>query len=1460
MVTTRSQAAKLLDRTHGRPDDCPSDDRSSSVDSTSLSTSPLQSKRRGGEASTVMTAAAASRGTEPSPGVEQLGRGCRVTRSVTSLDEEYLRRALQRNHSAFKRGRGSTAEEAAPFEIHQRYPPREAAQRAMKSLQATLMEMDDLDDDDDEDAEAVVRQVEKGRNYSSGADGRPSHPRRQAFRAAASSSDSDDEDDPRPHAKKDAEGSRSRRPLSSPASAFVSRTASFLRPASPSRRRRQQDIEVASVDSSITDASMREESMEVQAIRDRHADPSISSSGNDEDQDASMTEAARRHAMSQAKQSAQENNNINYYMKDAIQEVDPAAVRRRALDRRYRHLFFAEEDKKLAAEENGGSGGASTGAAVGADITPLRVDTGVSFDSVGGLPEHILTLREMVLLPLLYPDIFRRLNLQPPRGVLFVGPPGTGKTLMARALANEGSKIARTAASQQGITFFMRKGADILSKWVGESERQLKLLFEEAKRLQPSIIFFDELDGLAPMRHTKTEQTQAALVATLLALLDGLEDRGQVIVIGATNRPDTLDPALRRPGRFDRELVFPLPDAAARKHILSIQLDRQVSPTHPLPDQAALVEDLVDLTIGYSGADIQALCTEANLRRLRSAAPQLYLSNQRLKVPAAMDAMLQVRREDFYAAAQLMRPSMRRTAAAATGGSAGAYLEEHVEILTRSPRDAILSAVAVGWPMVERVLNRAKRDCRDMAVAVQRLCEVPLPQPPRPCVLVLQAKDVHGARGGAAERRVEEGMLLHHVGLSLMKGLSGLHVLTVHLPQLVWGDESLMAAALSPSAAAEALNGGTNYLQGGQLGDFQTFAQVVQAAQQCCPCAVYLCGAEEWLLGSSEKGEVEEEDASREDSSAERITHSSWTKVKLTVDQRCRVRALRYYMNLLANVDVLFCIPWPSDAAPFESVVLGVNPNSSAATPSSPAPCTGTSRAMAEVVCLRNCPTGLLHSQYSVACACIAAKPAAKDVRRLIRYIHRTVAMAIGVQDGVAEWRHSSMQWEIDPAAPRWRQSSSQQEQQHREDRQQRLSLWRKVEYRRLQLRHVLLKLVSQYLSSAKYKLLTSANLDFTPEHPLFADWQRHTRGRRIGLEDIFEKIENQEYVCLSQYNTDVDLMTRNVRSFFRTRATQDLRYRVKALDLKEASVLAMYKLNRHVVRFCEEHRDTMEPSSSSDDEEEVNRGGRNGKAEETEAATSRKSPLSFSQRPPTVPSRKRRRFYSERRRRRRRPTPLQQQQQETATEVAVSSAESHSDAEEEASGVVEPLLSAAAAAAVLHQRPGHQGPRQNGAASSPRLAMKETPLDTGETAPTLVPLKTLEDWAYDCLEPLSYANLHIFFKRAMRILEVELRSREDRIREHQGRTTVVLPKGVSPCRPATPPSSPRLGNSTEVASTASPEDVASPPMAGTGAITAPVASTAAEGAAALPGVAELFGTCVWEAVAEILSAPSQHG
>jgi SpoVK/Ycf46/Vps4 family AAA+-type ATPase len=281
------------------------------------------------------------------------------------------------------------------------------------------------------------------------------------------------------------------------------------------------------------------------------------------------------------------------------------------------------------------------------DTDPLGVDMNIDFSAVGGLANYINQLKEMVALPLLYPELYQNFGLTPPRGVLFHGPPGTGKTLMARALA------ASCSTAERKITFFMRKGADCLSKWVGEAERQLRLLFEEAKNQQPSIIFFDEIDGLAPVRLLKQEQIHASIVSTLLALMDGMDNRGQVIVIGATNRPDLVDPALRRPGRFDREFYFPLPDLPARHEILQIHTRKWHPPLAP-----QFLHKVAGLTKGYGGADLRALCTEAALNSIQRKYPQIYQSDDKLQVDPTK---VRVNARDFMRAIDKIVPSSARS-------------------------------------------------------------------------------------------------------------------------------------------------------------------------------------------------------------------------------------------------------------------------------------------------------------------------------------------------------------------------------------------------------------------------------------------------------------------------------------------------------------------------------------------------------------------------------------------------------------------------------------------------------------------------------------------------------------------------------------------------------------------------------------------------------------------------------
>uniref|UniRef100_A0A673A2D9 ATPase family AAA domain-containing protein 2 n=1 Tax=Sphaeramia orbicularis TaxID=375764 RepID=A0A673A2D9_9TELE len=324
-----------------------------------------------------------------------------------------------------------------------------------------------------------------------------------------------------------------------------------------------------------------------------------------------------------------------------------------------------------------------------ADVDPMHIDRTVRFDSIGGLSRHISALKEMVVFPLLYPEVFERFKIQPPRGCLFYGPPGTGKTLVARALANECSQ------GERKVSFFMRKGADCLSKWVGESERQLRLLFDQAYQMRPSIIFFDEIDGLAPVRSSRQDQIHSSIVSTLLALMDGLDSRGEVVVIGATNRLDSIDPALRRPGRFDREFLFGLPDREARKDILKIHT-RQWTP----PPSDAFLEELSDKCVGYCGADIKAVCSEAALCALRRRYPQIYSSSQKLVLDVNSIA---ISNRDFMAAMSKMVPAAQR----AVVSPAKALIPVVRPLLSAALQD-ILQTVQKVFPHAEQGLKRKR--------------------------------------------------------------------------------------------------------------------------------------------------------------------------------------------------------------------------------------------------------------------------------------------------------------------------------------------------------------------------------------------------------------------------------------------------------------------------------------------------------------------------------------------------------------------------------------------------------------------------------------------------------------------------------------------------------------------------------------------------------------------------------
>ncbi|MEM2070199.1 MAG: CDC48 family AAA ATPase, partial [Archaeoglobaceae archaeon] len=328
---------------------------------------------------------------------------------------------------------------------------------------------------------------------------------------------------------------------------------------------------------------------------------------------------------------------------------------------------------------------------------------GVTYEDIGGLKEELQKVREVIELPLRYPELFQRLGIEPPKGVLLYGPPGTGKTLIAKAVANE-----------IGASFFTINGPEIMSKFYGESEQRLREIFEEAKENAPSIIFIDEIDSIAPKREEVTGEVERRVVAQLLTLMDGLEARGQVIVIGATNRPDAVDPALRRPGRFDREIEIGVPDREGRKEILQIHTrSMPIEPDYGRNEvlkameeisktgrfDKKLIEDLkkkidkakdeneiknilsqdeelfkevklklidmmfdelAELTNGFVGADIAALAKEAAMHALRERMEKGEIDIEAEEIPAEVISKLVVTKRDFMEALKFIEPSAMR--------------------------------------------------------------------------------------------------------------------------------------------------------------------------------------------------------------------------------------------------------------------------------------------------------------------------------------------------------------------------------------------------------------------------------------------------------------------------------------------------------------------------------------------------------------------------------------------------------------------------------------------------------------------------------------------------------------------------------------------------------------------------------------------------------------------------------
>ncbi|MBA7660242.1 ATP-dependent zinc metalloprotease FtsH [subsurface metagenome] len=266
----------------------------------------------------------------------------------------------------------------------------------------------------------------------------------------------------------------------------------------------------------------------------------------------------------------------------------------------------------------------------------------ITYEDIGGLSEEIKKIREMVEIPMKHPEIFQRLGIEPPKGVLLHGPPGTGKTLLAKAVANESE-----------ATFILLNGPEVMSKFYGESEKKIRDIFEEAEKTAPTIIFIDELDAIAPKREDVMGEVERRVVSQLLTAMDGLKSRGKVIVLAATNRVNSIDPALRRPGRFDREIEINVPSKKGRLSILKIH-------TRGMPfSKDVKLEEIASITHGFVGADLEALAKEAAMSVLRKLLPKINLDEEE-QIPQEILSKLIVKHVDFMDALKNVRPSAMR--------------------------------------------------------------------------------------------------------------------------------------------------------------------------------------------------------------------------------------------------------------------------------------------------------------------------------------------------------------------------------------------------------------------------------------------------------------------------------------------------------------------------------------------------------------------------------------------------------------------------------------------------------------------------------------------------------------------------------------------------------------------------------------------------------------------------------
>jgi len=301
------------------------------------------------------------------------------------------------------------------------------------------------------------------------------------------------------------------------------------------------------------------------------------------------------------------------------------------------------------------------------------LEVGVRYEDIGGLREEIETVRELIEVPLKYPEVFKRLGISPPKGILLLGPPGCGKTLLARAVASESD-----------ASFFTINGPEIVGSLYGQSDENIRKAFREAKENTPSIIFIDEIDAIAPKREETTGEVERRIVSQLLIELDGLEARGDVIILAATNRPNSLDPALRRPGRLDREIEIRIPDNQGRREILQIH-------TRGMPLSGVALDNLVGLTYGFTGADIRELCREAAMRALKRVLPDLRKEKEGTLSKELLEK-LSVTMADFIEALRTVEPSAIREVSVEIPKTAWADIGGLQEV-----KDELIEAVE--WPL-----------------------------------------------------------------------------------------------------------------------------------------------------------------------------------------------------------------------------------------------------------------------------------------------------------------------------------------------------------------------------------------------------------------------------------------------------------------------------------------------------------------------------------------------------------------------------------------------------------------------------------------------------------------------------------------------------------------------------------------------------------------------------------------